>query len=57
MKSMLKAPGSKRLKLVYDESPSNFAFKFNLRRYTLVSYLYFTDPTMGVTAADITARI
>ena len=36
MKPMLKAPGTKRLKLKYDESPSNFAFKFNLRRYTVV---------------------
>jgi len=33
-KSKLKAPGTKRLKLNYDESPSNFALKFNLRRYT-----------------------
>ena len=29
----MKAPGTKRLKLQYDEPPSNFAFKFNLRRY------------------------
>ena len=29
----LKAPGTKRLKLKHDESLSNFAFKFNLRRY------------------------
>jgi len=34
MKSMLKAPGIKRLKLEYDEPLSNFAFKFNLRRYS-----------------------
>jgi len=34
MDSMLKAPGTKRLKLLYDEPPSNFAFKSNLRRYT-----------------------
>jgi len=33
MKRMLKALGTKRLNLIYDESPSNFAFKFNLRRY------------------------
>jgi len=31
----LKAPGSERLKLQYDEQPSNFSFKFNLRRYNL----------------------
>ena len=30
----LKAPESKRLKLKYDHLLSNFAFKFNLRRYT-----------------------
>ena len=35
MKPMLKAPGAKRLKLKYDEPPSNFAFNFNLRRYSL----------------------
>jgi len=32
MKFMLKAPGTSRLKLKYDEPPSNFAFNFNLRR-------------------------
>ena len=31
----LKAPGSKRLKLNCDEPLSNFAFKFNLRRYSM----------------------
>jgi hypothetical protein len=30
---MLKAPGTKRLKQRYDDPPSNFAFKCNLRRY------------------------
>ena len=34
MKSKLKAPGIKRLKLKYDEPLSKFAFKSNLRRYT-----------------------
>jgi hypothetical protein len=34
MKYMLKAPGIQRLKLFSDELPSNFAFKFDLRRYT-----------------------
>jgi len=33
----LKAPGTKRLKLKYDVALSNFAFNFNLRRYTEVS--------------------
>ena len=34
MKSKLKAPGTKRLKLKYDVLLSSFAFSFNLRRYT-----------------------
>ena len=41
IKPMLKAPGTKRLKLKYDETPSNVAFKFDLRRYnegTCVGY-------------------
>jgi hypothetical protein len=33
MKPKLKPPGTKRLKLNYDEPLSTFAFKFNLRRY------------------------
>ena len=33
IKPMLKAPRTKRLNLQYDEPLSNFAFKFNLRRY------------------------
>ena len=33
IKPTLKAPGSKRLKLQYDELLSRFAFKFKLRRY------------------------
>jgi hypothetical protein len=34
IKPTLKAPGTKRLKLKCDLLLSNFAFKFNLRRYT-----------------------
>ena len=34
MKTVLKAPGSKILKLREDEPLSNFAFNFYLRRYT-----------------------
>jgi len=33
MKPMLKAPVTKQSKLYYDGLPSNFAFKFDLRRY------------------------
>jgi len=39
MKPKLKAPGSKRakrLKLKFDNLPSSFAFRFNLRRYSEV---------------------
>ena len=36
MKSKLKAPGTKRLKLKYDNLLSRFAFNFNLRHYTMV---------------------
>ena len=34
MKSTLKAPGTKRLKLKYDHLLSSFAVNINLRRYT-----------------------
>jgi len=34
MQFVLKPPGTKRLKLKYDELPSSFAFSFNLRRCT-----------------------
>jgi hypothetical protein len=34
IKTKLKAPGTKRLKLKYDGPVSNFAFKTNLRLYT-----------------------
>ena len=34
IKPTLKAPGTQRLKLKYDNPLSSFAFKFNLRRYT-----------------------
>ena len=33
---MLKAPGTERLKLKYDEVVSSFAFNFNLRRYIML---------------------
>jgi len=31
----MKAPGTKRLKPKHEELPSNFGFKFSLRRYSL----------------------
>jgi len=36
MNPTLKAPGSERLKLKCDDLLSNFAFNFNLRRYSEV---------------------
>jgi len=33
IKPTLKVPGTKRLKVQYDELLSSFPFKFNLRRY------------------------
>jgi hypothetical protein len=36
MKPELKAPGTMLFKLGYEEPVSNFAFKFNLRRYIMV---------------------
>ena len=35
IKPTLKAPGTKRSKLKYDEALLNFAFNFNMRRYIL----------------------
>jgi hypothetical protein len=37
MKSMLKVPGTQRLKLTCDKPLSIFAFKFKLRRFNVVS--------------------
>jgi len=52
IKSKLKAPGSKRLKLKYDGLFSNFAFRFKLRRYTLgpgeVSWIINTKGNTGL---------
>ena len=42
IKPTLKAPGTKLLKLQYDKPLSTFAFKFNLRRYTL-EMLHFSQ--------------
>ena len=36
MKSKVKAPGTKRLKLKYDNPRASFAFKSNSRRYSTV---------------------
>jgi hypothetical protein len=49
MKPTLKAPGTKRLKLDYDEPLSNHAFKFNLRRY-------IPEPVMSLAVAPKVRR-
>ena len=65
IKPMLKAPGTERLKLEYDELLSTFAFKFNLRRYTkVIVEVIPTDASVaenlsagGLTDADINKEI
>jgi len=60
IKPALKAPGTNRLKLIYDGPLSNLAFKFNLRRYSLdeedtcsvrfePAKLFYTDMWLGYT--------
>jgi hypothetical protein len=49
IKPKLKAPGTKRLKLTYDQLLSSFAFKFNLRRYNKV----FEVPELRVLGQDL----
>ena len=50
IKPKLKAPGSWRLKLQYDEPPSTFAFKFYLRRFT-------TETTLRAEIATLNAKL
>jgi hypothetical protein len=47
MKPMLKAPGTKNLKLQCDILLSNFAFKSNLRRYTWVGWATVSGAASG----------
>jgi len=49
MKPTLKGPGTKRLKLQYYGPLSIIAFKFNLRRYNVVSS---TDPNYVIKDID-----
>ena len=48
---MLKAPGTKPLKLKYDKLLSRFAFKFTLRRYTMAAAAAATAAAPDATAA------
>ena len=52
MKPKLKPPGSKRLKLQCDDLLSNFAFKFNLRRYIEVPSFQAPDEALVVLMAS-----
>ena len=57
IKRTLKAPGINRLKLQYDEPPSNFALCFNLSRYTSASPTMTTTTTMIPPVALRQARL
>jgi hypothetical protein len=58
MKPKLKPTGTKRLKLNYDEVPSNFAFNFNLRRYDLDDTTSVsTSPHDGTKAGAVTRSL
>ena len=46
IKPTLEAPGTKHLKLLFDEPPSNFAFKINYCRYMTEQQLF------GVSGSD-----
>jgi hypothetical protein len=48
MKTTLKAPGTKRLKLENDELLSNFAFNCTLRRYTMADDEHGGEHAPGV---------
>jgi hypothetical protein len=48
MKSMLKAPGTKRFKLQNEKLLSNFAFKSNVRRYSMVYFAPAVQNNVGV---------
>jgi len=47
IKPTLKAPGTQRLKLEFDDLLSTSAFKFNLRRYTKVTMTMTTRSSAG----------
>ena len=52
IKPTLKTPGTKRLRLRCDEPLSDFAFNFNLRRYTQVFFhRYYATKTDKVAGA------
>ena len=58
MKPMLKAPGTKRLKLKYDKLNSTFAFNFNMRLYSkvIIGDMECTDAKVSVRDKVITCQ-
>jgi len=46
MKPKLKPPGTKRLKLKYQELLSRFGFKYTLRRYAVVDRVTFDNANL-----------
>jgi hypothetical protein len=57
VKPTLIAPGTKRLKLLYDKLLSNFAFNFSLHRYTLVLFILFPFLRRDVRRASVPAHL
>jgi hypothetical protein len=57
MKPLLKAPETNRLKLNCDAPPSNFAYKFNLRRYISDDAVVEVAYTLAVLASPIAALV
>jgi hypothetical protein len=53
IKHTLKAPGTRRLKLEFDELLSSFAFSFKLRRYTLARAPH--GGVLSITSTDTAA--
>ena len=50
----LKPPGTTRLKLGYDQPPSNFAFKFNWRRYIESTLKFHPDACLIIYSPTLT---
>jgi asparagine synthetase B (glutamine-hydrolysing) len=56
MKPTLKPAGTKRLKLKLDYMPSDFAFNYNLRRYTMAHGLEARVPFLDPNVIDAVMR-
>jgi len=53
IKPALNAPGTKRLKLMYDGALSNFAFNFNLRRYSVGAVAVEVDAVLRAALCEM----